>query len=249
MGFLNRLFGKSSSKKETEKPEKQTTENTPTFEPIKTELELLERYVALGFEKQIDFSELIEGRSWDADLTRGTITFGEDMEFPIQIIGSFSYSVNTWLWAWANSQSNLPENLMVDAKKLKAYGVQHKIDQLRTPEYSIKQDDLHRLGLIAVGMFNADGYYFADYGSGIMLMTVTSEEIRKNRKIGHYRIFTTFPQVISNFNLDHKNAFIAYLKAKGYQIEEKENKIIGTKGSDRCVAILDQSHRITNLEG
>jgi len=249
MGFLNRLFGKSTAKKEIERQEKQTIENTPKFEPIKTELELLERYVALGFEKQVDFSELINGKSWDADLTRGTINFGYDLEFPLQIIGSFSYSVNTWLWAWANNQSNLPEDLLKDVKQLKAYGVKHKIDQLRNSEYSFKQEDLHRLGLIAVGMFDADGYYFADYGSGIMLMTVKSNEIKKHRKDFHYRIFTTFPQVISNFNVDHKNTLISYLKAKGYQVIEKGHQIIGSKGNNRCIATLNSSNRVTNLDG
>lgn len=249
MGFLNRLFGKSTIKKEPEVKEKPTTETTTRIEPIRTENELFERYVGLGFEKQVDFSELIEGKAWDADLTRGTITFGDEFEFPLQIIGSFSYSVNTWLWSWANKQSDLPLNLLVDAKKLKSYGIQNKINRLRTPEYAFKQDDLHRLGIIAMGMFDADGYYFADYGSGIMLMTVKSDQIRKNRKDFHHRIFSTFPQVISNFQVDHRNSLINYLKSKGYNILEKDNQIIGTKGNETCITTLDSANRVSNLEG
>lgn len=247
MGFLNRLFGKSTPKKEKE--EDQTIEDTPKFEPIKTEIELLERYVAMGFEKQVDFSELTNEKSWDADLTKGTITFGDDLEFPLQIIGSFSYSVNTWLWAWANTQSNLPDELIKDAKELKSYGNKFKIDELRKAEYSFDQENLHRLGLIAVGMFNADGYYLADYGSGVMLMTVKSDRIKEHRNNVHYRIFTTFPQVISNFEVDHKNTLISYLKDKGYKIEEKDDQIIGTKDNNVCIAKLDSSNRVINLEG
>ncbi|GEM69799.1 hypothetical protein SMI01S_34050 [Sphingobacterium mizutaii NBRC 14946 = DSM 11724] len=249
MGFLNRLFGKPAPKKENEIKEQPTVNESPIIEPIKTEKELFESYAAYGFEKQLDFTELIEDKSWDADLTRGTISFGEGFEFPLQIIGSFSYSVNTWLWSWANSQSNLPESLLEDAKILKEYGVKNKIDQLRTPEFPIKQDELHRLGLIAVGMFDADAYYLADYGSGIMLMTVKSDTIQNNRKDNHHRIFTTFPQVISNFEVDHKNTLTHYLKSKGYEIDESENQIVGTKGNDKCRATLDSLNRIVHLGG
>ena len=249
MGFLNRLFGKPKPKQENEKSEQPTSKESPKTEPIKTEKELFESYAAYGFEKQVDFSELIEDKSWDADLTRGSITFGDGLEFPLQIIGSFSYSVNTWLWSWANSQSNLPENLLIDAKALKEFGVKNKIDQLRTPEFSIKQEDLHRLGLIAVGMFDADAYYLADYGSGVMLMTVKSELIQQNRKDNHYRIFTTFPQVISNFEVDHRNTLIHYLKSKGYEVEESDTQVIGTKANEKCTASLDSLNRVVNLGG
>lgn len=249
MGFLKRLFGISTSQKQEEKHEQKSFVESPISEPKKTELDLLERYAGMSFEKQVDFTELTNGKSWDADLSRGTITFGDDLEFPLQIIGSFSYSVDTWLWAWANTQSNLPAELITDAQELKAYGSKYKIDQLRTAEFPFNQEDLHRLGLIAMGMFDADGYYFADYGSGIMLMTVKSNIIKMHRNDVHYRIFTTFPQVISNFEVDHRNTLIAYLKDKGYQIEEQENQIIGSKDNEKCVASLDSSNRVINLHG
>ncbi len=242
MGFFDRLFKKSTPQKET-KPIKETQQT----QSIKTEQELLEKYIGLAFEKQLSFSSLIEGKEWDADLTQGSITFGEQMEFPIQILGSFSYSVNTWLWAWANQQSNLPENLLPEAFDLRRYGLKHKIDQFRKAEYPFKQDDLKRVGLIATGMFDDDGYYLADYGGGVMLMTVKSPIIKKNREDQPHKIFSTFSKIISNFELNHKTALSSYLAAKGYQVVVTKDEIRGTKGKENFVAKLDSSDRVIHF--
>jgi hypothetical protein len=47
-------------------------------------------------------SDLIGERGWQLDLTSGTVTFGDDLRYHIQILGTERHDDGTWLWAWAS---------------------------------------------------------------------------------------------------------------------------------------------------
>ena len=111
MGIFSNLFGNNKNNDKNEKA------------PCKTQQELLECYGAIALEKQLPFyNDVVQDRGWGVDMDRGTITFGDDYEFPMQILGTFSFSSQTWLWAWANEASQIPKNLLKDSLELKKYG-------------------------------------------------------------------------------------------------------------------------------
>ncbi|MEZ4668394.1 MAG: hypothetical protein R3E39_10805 [Anaerolineae bacterium] len=51
-------------------------------------------------------SDLIGTDGWATNLDTGTITFGGNYQFPIQVLGTESEQAGTWLWA--NDESNVP---------------------------------------------------------------------------------------------------------------------------------------------
>src|SRR5689334_4676399 len=115
MRFFNKIFGQA------DKPARQEEINAQppqTLAPCTSEQELMERYGAISLEKQLDFGELIGNNSWTVDMKKGEISFGPNLDFPIQVLGTFSHSAETWLWAWANTQAGLPENLLQHALQL-----------------------------------------------------------------------------------------------------------------------------------
>lgn len=69
---------------------------------------------------------------YDYDLTAGTLSFsdtaGVKVVSEIQISGSTSAKAGNWLWASANS--NLPGNLLGDAKLVRAFGEEKGIGDL-----------------------------------------------------------------------------------------------------------------------
>ncbi|MDJ0365584.1 hypothetical protein QMK33_10495 [Hymenobacter sp. H14-R3] len=145
--------------------------------PAHTEQELLERYAALAYDRQTDLHEVIGDNDWNADMNLGTISFGPQLVFPIQVLGTFSHVAETWLWAWADAQSNLPPQLLSQAQQLREYGEQHGIELLTAPDFDATTQDLHVIGSIASGMFGASGYYLANYGQGTLVVTIKSEQI------------------------------------------------------------------------
>ncbi|MDR2234945.1 MAG: hypothetical protein LBE92_02370 [Chryseobacterium sp.] len=244
MGLFNKIFGQSDQQKPETNQQQQ-----PEQKPCKTEQELLEHYGGIALDKQMDFGEVIGDNNWNVNIQQGTISFGEDLVFPIQVLGTFSHSSQTWLWAWANTQSGLPESIMQQALQLKKYGEENGIDLLSSNTFDFSADELHLMGMIASGMFNASGYYIADYGQGAMVVTMKSDVIDKARNTDHIRVLTAFPQLISQFDMDHKNAFKSYLTFKGYQVTEKENSIEGTKDGNSVTGEFDDLSRLINLKG
>jgi hypothetical protein len=219
------------------------------FPPAQTEQELLERYTALAYDKQNDLYEVIGDNAWNADLTAGTIAFGPDLVFPLQVLGTFSHSSETWLWAWANTQSDLPARLLAQAEQLRAYGQQHGIELLTASEFAATEHDLHIIGIIAAGMFGASGYYLANYGQGTMVVTVESELIDQVPKNDFARIPHAFPQVITLFELNHRPAFIHYLTQKGYTVTEAADTVSAAVDSGILTATFDNLGRLASLKG
>ncbi|MBL1408287.1 DUF6882 domain-containing protein [Sphingobacterium faecale] len=244
MGFLDKLFGKNNTKN-TEAPT--TTKEVPT--PILTEEGLLEQYGGIALEKQLDFGELMGDNNWNVDMTAGTISFCDSLSFPLQVLGTFSHSSETWLWAWANQQSDLPDSIQQNALQLKKYGEDNEIDLLRNPRFDFSTNELHLLGIIATGLCHADAYYIADYGQGAMLLTITDSRIKQVRHDTHDRLRFVFPQLISQFEMNHQNALRSYLRTKGYTVEETKTTLTATKDSDIIQAEFDDLSRLTNLKG
>ena len=244
MGFLKKLFGQGDK---TQTPGETTTRETEV--PCKTEQELIERFGGYSFDKQLDLSEIIGSNNWNVDMTKGEISFGADLVFPIQVLGTFSHSSQTWLWAWANTQSGLSEKITTQARELKKYGEDNQIDLLKNSEFDANNDDLHLVGLIASGMFDASGYYIADYGQGAMVVTIKSDKVDKLRKHDHHRILTVFPQLISQFEMNHRTALSNYLAAKGYIISDTGDKLLATKNADSIRAEFDEFSRLKKLNG
>lgn len=243
MGLLKKLLGQSEKSPLTDVQTEQKEI------PCKTEEELLERYGGIALDKQIDLGTVIGNNSWGVDLHKGTISFGEDLTFPMQALGTISHSSQTWLWAWANTKSGLSENIIEQSLQLKKYGEENEIDLLTNEKFEFSSEELHLIGMIASGMFNSSGYYIADYGQGAMLVTIKDSRFENVNSEAHQRILTVFPQLISLFEMNHKSAFKNYLMAKGYKLTETGNTIVGTKNSESVSGQFDEYSRLTNLNG
>jgi hypothetical protein len=216
---------------------------------MSSEQELIEKYGGIALEKQFHFGEIVGDLSWGVDMQTGEISFGDKFAFPLQILGTFSHSSESWLWAWANERSGIPENLMKQALSLQKYGQDNEIDLLQNSEFDASKNDLHLIGLIASGMFNASGYYLANYGQGTMCVTIKSDEIDSSYENNHYSIMTVFQQLISLFEMNHRNALINYLRAKGYETNEESNILTGNKDGKVITAEFDNLSRLTKLNG
>lgn len=244
MGLFNKLFGQNDKPKQTEEIHPQQNS-----EACKTEQELIERYGGTVMEKQLDFGDLIGDNNWNINIGNGEISFGENFVFPIQVLGTISHSSQTWLWAWANAQSGLSDNILKDSLFLKKYGEDNGIDLLRNNTFDFSKEDLHLMGIIASGINDSSAYYICDYGQGAMVVIIKSDKIEKTHKNDHLRVLTVFPRLISEFEVNHKFALINYLKAKGYNVSDNENKISATRNEDTITAEFDELSRLTKLNG
>ena len=109
---------------------------------------------------------------YDYDLTSGKLLFSDQkvvrVVAEIQIAGSTSAKASNWLWAWSNS--NLPGELLVDAKQVRSFGEKNGIDELAQAYVTDAQDDLEVLGWELSGTMvricDALGAYRSPRGEG-----------------------------------------------------------------------------------
>lgn len=208
---------------------------------------LLEKYAGIAFEKQYNLSEIIDNNDWQIDMETGTISFGDTLHFPMQVIGTYSFDSNTWLWAWANEASNIPANLLEEANHMKQLGEEYNIEFLTMPEYKMEPTDVHSLGLIVSGKFASSAYYAGNFGNGIVLVTLKSEAVEEVEYNEQARILSVFPELTSIFAVNHKRTFENYLLEKGYTLMPNVSSIVASKEENIIIADFDEKNRLIEI--
>jgi hypothetical protein len=161
--------------------------------------------------RQMAFIEFLDGRNWHLDLDTGFVKFGDDLSFPIQLLGSSSDISNTWLWAWANSMSNIPSERMEKVLLLKDYGRDHDIAEFNIPQIPIEGSEDHMLAMICSELLGGVPYYRGPYANGAVFFLVLDTP-SMNTRIETVRIprilITTFHAInVTN----HRKAVLIFL--------------------------------------
>lgn len=211
--------------------------------------QLFLQHVAASYDKQMLLSDLIGGNDWQFDMTAGTLSFGSEHTFRIQLLGTESTHSNTWLWAWANEASGIPANLLVASEQMKNVGRQHAIHEFLHPDWDLT-DRLngHMLSMIASGVCNCNAYYRGPYDGGALFMLIRDPAYWQPVSKPLLRVTTLFPQLVSNIPInDQQTAFRHYLAYYGAQVEEKGSEMTAQLDKDVITASFDQHRRLTNI--
>lgn len=198
---------------------------TTDINPCRTERELIERYGAIALERQTALYPIIANQPWRISDEGSHIIFGNRLICPIQFIGTYVPHAKAWLYAWATPETAFPEAVLAHARMLKEYGERHQNDFLRHHGFQADEADIHKLGLIASGMFQATGYFIAPFQNGVLLLTLHSAKIPDRTREDLAAIPDIFPGICNLFPMNRRNAFVHYLAAKGIEYTESENTV------------------------
>lgn len=246
MSIFKKLFGNDKPKEESQIDHSKYSQiEKGKFNNLK---ELIEQNAGLSFEKQLVFADIIGSSAWDLDMGKGSIFFGP-LEFPIQIIGSLAFNNNSWMWGWANTQSGMPENLLIQSNQLKKIGEQKNIKELIEGHFNVDQGFEHKIGMMACGLFKSKSYFCANYGQGTLVVTIDDKKIPTVDFDKIEKILTSFPRLISGIELNHKNTFKNYLIDRQFQLNISESKIEGLKNNKVMIAEFDEQNRLKSLNG
>ena len=95
---------------------------------------------------------IVKGRRRSVDFERGEISFGDDAPRAIWYIGSEASGSRTWLWGYENI-NRLDERLLVLARDVRDFGLQHGLAELGTPKLALSEEINGRvLSAIACGL-------------------------------------------------------------------------------------------------
>ncbi|MBL8793997.1 MAG: hypothetical protein JNM56_08830 [Planctomycetia bacterium] len=207
-------------------------------------------YAAASFDKQLHLAELVGEEDWHFNMASGLLSFGQHLHFQAQVLGTESYENNTWLWAWANEGSNIPEKLLVSSLAMKALGEEQQIAEFTTPMLQLGGIDGNTLATIAGGVCQADAYFRAPYQGGAAYLLIQCNAYPKNTEPPLARIASVFPQAIAAMEIpNHKLALAGYLGHYGLAGQDDAGKLVVKEdGQAVLVAAFDEQERLTKLE-
>lgn len=228
--------------------------------------DLYARHAALSLEKQLALGHVIGTRSFAFDADAGTLSFGDGLQFPMQVLGTVSRQSNSWLWAWASPQPVSPA-LLRAAHQLRTLGQRLGLEELEEegfdlvtpavaglaaasgPDYAPDPLDGHYLAMLAAGVCQASAYYGADYGRGIayvLLPQVPAIEARLSDEPA--RMAAVFTQLLRlPYVLDHRVALGTYLQQKGYAVAESGPQLRGQKNEYLLEATFNDAGQLGRL--
>lgn len=209
----------------------------------------LERYALLSLEKQDKLESLIGEHLHELDLEAGTIRF-DTLQCPVQVIGTESDNTLTWLWAWADEQAEVPANLLQSAIQLRIWGAEADVPELTMPSVDLNKADGHAIAMIASEVCKASCYYRDGYEGGAVFFLVFDRTIDSQPSFSRQRLLVRLADLFSRYDLNHRNAVLSYLTAKGLSPAEQRNTInCELESGERLIAEFDDAGNLIVVNG
>jgi hypothetical protein len=210
---------------------------------------LFERHVASSFDKQMFLAEVIGEAGWSFDPLRGTISFGQQMTWRVQVLGSVSARTGLWRWSWADNKGRTPQALLKVARSMRRLGEQLQIPELLHPLVARGEATGTVMAMTASGVFNAQAFYRAPFPRGAVYMLIGDFKFPENRATPAVRIPTVLPHVLSRYTpLDHRQALMGYLEYYGLKGDPQGRDLVVRNGTGPLLrAQFDEQDRLTAL--
>jgi len=109
---------------------------------------------------------------WNLNQDEGILRFkkpGLVVEAPAQILGSYSTTSGTWLWAWDNE--TIEPAMAKDAEKVRAYGAKHGYERLTTAQWEGTEEEAWEVSAVAMRITVASGVYRGPAGPGRLFIS------------------------------------------------------------------------------
>jgi hypothetical protein len=209
----------------------------------------LEKYGLLSLEKQDKLMLLVGEHMHEIDLENGKIRF-DDVEFPFQALGTESDNTLTWLWAWADEQAEVSEDLLDAARQMRDWGKREGLREFVVPGVDLDKADGLAFSLIAGEVCKASCFYRDAYEGGSLFVLLFDNDIDRQPPFDIARLSRQYAYLISRYDLDHRNALLSYLNAKGLSPLSHGSQITGKLETGELLsAEFDKAGRLMSLNG
>ena len=211
--------------------------------------QLLSQHIATSLLKQQVLGDFLGEYNWQVNISAGTVDFGKGRVYPLQIIGTESEITGTWLWGWANTQSNVPPGLLICGQALRELGEKENIEELRQAQFDLDEVDGHSIAIIASGVCKADAYFRGPYEGGDLFFLITGTPLPAQLSTSTLEHVNMMSSVISQFPVHHRLMAQSFLQQQGYDLSESASEIIASSASGDKISIrFDELERMIGIE-
>jgi hypothetical protein len=211
---------------------------------------LFERHVASSFDKQMYLAELIGDAAWSFDPLRGALSFGPQMTWKVQVLGSVSARTGLWRWSWADNKGRTPQGLLKVARSMRRLGEQLQVPELLHPLVARGEATGTVMAMTASGIFHAQAFYRAPFPRGAVYMLIGDFAYPENPVTPVVRIPSVLPHVLARYTpLDHRQALLGYLEYYKLKGDPEGRDLVVRNGTGALLrARFDAEDRLTALD-
>ena len=226
-------------------------------------LDLYHRHVGIGFDRQLRMADYLArkapGAAWDFEIETAVLAFGPKVKFEAPLVGSHAAHNDSWMWAWSNRNLKLSVTNRALGDTIRNLAHRVMVPEFARPAFPLQLllgaeltgCATHLFGVVLAGELGYDAYYTAPYQGGRVLLLIRDDRLGLAERLPLARVLSIFPQLIATFPvLDHRAAFLSYVKAYGLAVFEEPGRVKVTGGSPgEVVAEFDERGRLARIEG
>lgn len=211
---------------------------------------LFERFALVSLEKQAKLASLVNDHFFQADLDEGKARFGDIWECPFQVLGTESDNTLTWLWGWADEQSEVPEHLLRAARELRNWGAQTKVPEFTVPSLDLNHADGTMLSTIASSICRANAFYREHFDGGSLFVLLFGEAIDRQPGFDRAGFLRVLADHTAIYGGNHRGLVVSYFRELNLPSQESGATFSGELAmGERIVAEFDPTGMITMING
>jgi len=210
----------------------------------------LEQYALISLEKRMKLTTMIGEHTSELDLDSGTIIFNNGLAFPFQVLGTESDNTLSWLWGWAEEQTEIPGDLLASSLLLKDWGKREGIEEFITPSVDINKADGHAFSLISTEIIHASCYYRSPYEGGAVFILIFGRDIDRQPPFDLDGLTREFLDLTLQYELNHRSALVSYLRGNNLPFTEKGPFVSGKLATgETLTAEFDEMGHLKTMDG
>jgi hypothetical protein len=171
------------------------------------------------FEKQTRLSFLVGEQDWLLDPELATLTFGADIVFPVQFLGTESELTHTWLWADANTKAKLPAASLQLCRRARDKGCKLGLEEFQSDHFAFVEEvgkpTAHTLIMVTTCLAGASCYYRCPQENGAVFVALSDSRVDQQPGLDREGFIAAFNNLMW-IPGDTKKRVVSYLSAKGY---------------------------------
>lgn len=218
---------------------------TPAFR------QLMNRFYMVGHERQIVFDERLgHDREWTLSLEDGTVSFGPNRTWRIQLLGLYTPGEDEgiWRWSWADARS-LPNQLLVAGRRIRQFGKKRNCPELLEEEYPPEPVHLdpRALALVGTGIAELPVFHSFPYRNGVLYaaLDIPGFELPEAEPD---RMASVIDESLNRYSLDDRTALETYMSARGAKVSGSAEGVTGRWEDGRAIhASLGLDRRYTGV--
>jgi hypothetical protein len=212
--------------------------------------EHFEHCALAGREKQAKFLRLVGEHSLELDLDAGIARFTKHHAFPFQVLGTESENSLSWLWAWADEQTEMPASLVKASQAMKVWLETKGLQEYALPSVDLDRADGTMLSLIATDVCSAGCFYREHYEGGSLFLLLFSSEISAQDPFDRKELVRSLDDLIELYDFNHRNALLSYFRASGIAAAGTAETVSATlPNGETVIAEFDAHGRLTAING